>query len=274
MMRAAVSRGWRMIRLGGVASKGYLTAFPGIQQHFHKRGIELDWLLYSSWDALVDAFVEGEVDLAWNGPLAYVKIKRRLEEPCTVVAMRDNDVDLVTHFITRPDSDVATPEDLPGKRFAFGSRGMVEAGLLAHHYLRELGITPEKDLALSTFYEERGPSAHPHERDVVERVLTGEYDSGAVCSTTLERMAEEGTMPHGGIRIIWSSPPYSHCCFTAQSRMDAALTEKITEAFVSMDYADPFGKTVLDAEHCKAFLPGITEGWETLEKAAEEQGLI
>ena len=30
----------------------------------------------------------------------------------------------------------------------------------------------------------------------------------------------------------------------------------------------------MDAEGCKAFLPGITEGWETLEMVAEEQGLI
>ena len=41
-----------------------------------------------SWDALVEAFVnkEVEVDLAWNGPLAYLKIKRRLNDTCQVVA--------------------------------------------------------------------------------------------------------------------------------------------------------------------------------------------
>ena len=48
--------------------------------------------LYSNWDALVDAFVRREIDLAWNGPLAYVpNFKRRLEEPYQVVAMRDVD---------------------------------------------------------------------------------------------------------------------------------------------------------------------------------------
>jgi len=42
-------------------------------------GIELDWVLYSDYDALVEAFVKREIDLAWNAPLAYVKIKRRLD---------------------------------------------------------------------------------------------------------------------------------------------------------------------------------------------------
>ena len=115
-----------MLRLGGVASSTYLVGFPAIKEHFQKQGIDLDWVLYSSWDALVDAFVNKEIDLAWNGPLAYVKIKRRLNDPCQVVAMRDVDVNLVTHFITRPDSDITTVEDLPGKRFALARRGSVE----------------------------------------------------------------------------------------------------------------------------------------------------
>jgi hypothetical protein len=34
------------------------------------------------------------------------------------------------------------------------------------------------------------------------------------------------------------------------------------------------GKTILDGEQCKAFVPGITEGWDMVEKAAEQEGLI
>ena len=131
-----------MLRLGGVASSTYLVAFPAIKQHFQRHGLELDWVLYSSWDALVEAFVRREVDVAWNGPLAYIKIKRRLDDPCQVVAMRDIDVNLVTAFITQPQSAIRTVEDLKGTRFAFGARGSVEAGLLAHHFLKQAGIEP------------------------------------------------------------------------------------------------------------------------------------
>jgi hypothetical protein len=37
-----------------------------------------------------------------------------------------------------------------------------------------------------------------------------------------------------------------------------------------MQYQDPLGKEVLDAEHCKAFVPGITTGWEALASALKE----
>ncbi len=248
--------------------------FPAIKEHFQRQGIDLDWVLYSNWDALVDAFVRREIDLAWNGPLAYVKIKRRLEEPCQVVAMRDVDVDLVTHFITRPNSGILTVEDLMGKSFALGQRSSVEAGLLAYHYLKEAGIDPVRDLKGFTFFDERQPNSLPDQKDVVELVLKGEYDAGAVSSTALDRMEADGSLAKGGVRIFWSSPGYSHCCFTAQNDLDRELSDQITRAFVSMDYQDPIGKTAMDAEGCKAFLPGRTEGWETLEKVAIEQGLI
>src|SRR5207245_5172805 len=107
-------RGGAMLRLGGVASRTYLVAFPAIKQHFQQQGLELDWVLYSSWDALVEAFVRREVDVAWNGPLAYLKIKRRLDDPCQVVAMRDIDVNLVTALLRTPQSDIRTVDDPQG----------------------------------------------------------------------------------------------------------------------------------------------------------------
>ena len=49
---------------------------------------------------------------------------------------------------------------------------------------------------------------------------------------------------------------------------------KVEQALLSVNYGDPLGKTILDAEACKAFVPGIDAGWEALEKAAVEQGLV
>src|SRR6516162_1858505 len=70
-----------MVRLGGAASPSYVGIFRGLQAHFLRHGIELDWVIYSNYDALVDAFARREIDLAWNAPLAYVKTKRRLTVP-------------------------------------------------------------------------------------------------------------------------------------------------------------------------------------------------
>src|SRR6266404_1403104 len=101
-----------------------------------------------------------------------------------------------------------------------------------------------------------------------------EYDAGAVSGRTIEALRADGALAPDGFRIIWSSPGYSHCCFTAHSDMDPALVEKITQTFVAIDAQDPAGKAVLEGEGCSAFVPGVTTGWETLEKAAEQASIL
>ena len=263
-----------MLRLGAVAYAPYVvTIFEGLKRHFHRQGIELDWVLYSHWDALVSAFVTGAVDLAWNGPLAYVKIRRALAEPCRVVAMRDIDVGFTTEFIAHRESSIQQRADLRGKRFAFGSRSSVPAGLLAYHYLKEAGLIPDQDLVY-TFHEERTATDRGDEAVVVDLVATGAYDAGAISGNSLAILRARGRFPDAHVRVFWQSPSYSHCCFTAQRCIDDALAQKITAAFVAMRYDDPEHRQVLELEHCQAFVPGTTEGFDTLEQAAEAEGLI
>ena len=90
----------------------------------------------------------------------------------------------------------------------------------------------------------------------------------------MARLHAAGLVAPESVRVFWTSPGYSHCCFTAHSDTDRALARQITHAFVSMHYDDPLGNTALEAEGCKAFVPGVTAGWEVLEAVAEEEGLL
>jgi phosphate/phosphite/phosphonate ABC transporter binding protein len=264
-----------MLKIGAVAYAPYVvTIFEGIKKHFNRQGVPLDWVLYSNYDALVEAFVRREVDLAWNGPLAYVKIRRRLPEGARVVAMRDIDVNFTTHFITQPAAAIHTLQDLKGKRFAFASRSSVQAGLLAYYFLKQAGIHPDKDLALATFAEERAPDGPAGEAGVIALVRSGEYDAGAVSAHTLRTLQEKGQLRAGDVRVFWSSPAYSHCCFTAHRDIDDELAARITAAFTAMRPDDPEHRQVLELEGCKAFVAGTAEGYDLLEAAAEAEGLV
>ena len=263
-----------MVRLGGSATSSHFDVFQGLEELFRRRGIDLDWVLYSDYDAMVDAFVKGDIDLAWNGPLGYVKIKRLLDQPCQVIAMRDVDIDFVTQFITHSESDILTVEDLPGKRFAFGRRSSEQAGLVPYYVLKQAGMNPDKDLATVSFYEERESRNASDERDVVERVGSGEFDAGAVSKRTLELMAEDGSLPEHSVRVFWSSPAYSHCCFTAQTDMEPQLVDQIESAFLAITGSDDVEKAVLEGEGCDSFVAGVQEGWEIIEEAAVSEGLV
>jgi phosphate/phosphite/phosphonate ABC transporter binding protein len=263
-----------MVRLGGTATIPHLEVFQGLETLFRRRGIEMDWVLYSDYDVMVDAFVAGEIDLAWNGPLGYVKIKRLLEEPCQVIAMRDVDIGFTTHFIARAGSGIETVEDLKGMKFAFGRRSSEQAGLVPHYLLKETGINPSKDLAVASFFEDRASQTRSDERDVVERVASGEFDAGSVSQRTMEAMAEDGSLPREQVRIFFSSPPYSHCCFTAQRELEPALAKEIEAAFLSVTGSDSVEEAVLKGEACNSFVPGIEVGWDLIEAAAVAEGLV
>src|SRR5260370_20331336 len=156
-----------MGRVGGGGLAAYISVLRGLQAHFLRHGIELDWVLYSDYDALVEAFVRREIDLAWNAPLAYVKIKRRLQDPCQVVAMRDVDVNFTTHFITHASSGITTARDLKGKRVALGSRASMQAGVLPYYFFQHLGLHPPHDFAVCRFYYEPPGAPPSDERGVL-----------------------------------------------------------------------------------------------------------
>ena len=263
-----------MIKLGGTGSASHLSAFKGLEAHFKDLGIEVEWVLYSDDMAVVQAFVEGEIDIAWNGPLNYVRIKTQLQEACHVLAMRDVDIDVVTHFVTASTSDVYTLTDLVERNFAFGSRGSVETGLLAHHFLRKFGVDPEVDLQSATFFEERQELGFTPELDVLSRVISGECDAGAVSGPTLDRLIREETIDPSEIRVIWTSESYSHCCFTAQSSMEVELVDRLREGFEAIDADNSVGRAILEAEGCDRIISGQAVGWDVIEEAAREQRLI
>ena len=223
-----------MLRLGGTASPGHITVFRGLKTHFQQQGLALDWVLYADYDALVEAFATREIDLAWNGPISYVHIKQRLHDPCRVVAMRDVDVNFRTQLVTQRDASITTVADLKGKRVALGSRGSAQAGLLPYYFLKQQGLDPQRDSAACTFAEDREPSPLSEERAVVELVRTGAYDAGAVSQRTLEVLTAQGQPIQDTLRVFWSSPGYSHCCFTAHRDLDADVAQHITDAFVAM----------------------------------------
>ena len=159
-------------------------------------------------------------------------------DSCQVIAVRDVDV----NFITRTESGILTVEDLKDSSFAFGRRSSVQAGLLAYSFSKDSGIDPRKDLSVNSFYEDRQSKAKSDEQDVVERVSSGEFDAGAMSQRAMESMAENGALPRDNIRIFWSSPGYSHCCFTSQRDLDLTLVAEIESALLSVTADDPLGK--------------------------------
>ena len=72
----------RALIVGAVATVPESVAlWEGIRAHFAEVGAPMDYTLYSNHERLTDQLMDGEVDVAWLSPLAYVRARRRAGRP-------------------------------------------------------------------------------------------------------------------------------------------------------------------------------------------------
>ena len=134
------------ILLGAVAyDPKVVSIWEGIRQHFRDQGTPLDFVLFSNYEQQVESLLRGHVDIAWNTPLAHVRVKRRSQGRSLSLGMRDSDRDFHAKLIVRRDAGIQALSDLAGKLVAVGSRDSTQARILPLHFLKREG----DDVAIS-----------------------------------------------------------------------------------------------------------------------------
>src|SRR5688572_19949416 len=63
--------------LGAVAyDPKVVTIWDGFRRYFEKLGLSFDYILYTSYERQVEALFAGQIDVAWNSPLAWLESER------------------------------------------------------------------------------------------------------------------------------------------------------------------------------------------------------
>jgi phosphate/phosphite/phosphonate ABC transporter binding protein len=261
-----------LIKVGVVAyDPKVVTIWEGIKEYFTARDIRMDFILFSNYDAQVDALLDGWIDIAWNTNLAYVKVHRRTNGNCGVLAMRDVDVGFTTKIIAATQSGINGIGDLKGKRFALGSRDSGQAAILPVFFLKRNGID-EKDLTTIRFDLDVGKHGDTgtSEVEVLNAVAGGKADAGAVGDQYWARALSENLVDASKVRAIWTSPEYCHCNFTVRSKQDEQRFARWTDALLAMDYNKPSERKILEMEGLKRWVRPQLDGYGALFAAVDE----
>jgi phosphonate transport system substrate-binding protein len=129
------------ILLGAVAYDPKVVAiWEGIRDFFNDCDCPFDFVLFSNYERQVKSLLAGHVDIAWNTPLAHVRVRHQTSGQSLSLGMRDADQDFHSRLIVRTDSGIAGPADLAGKRLAVGSRDSTQARILPLHFLALEGV--------------------------------------------------------------------------------------------------------------------------------------
>src|SRR3954470_10747866 len=170
------------ILLGAVAyDPKVVTIWEGIRDYFRGEGAPLDFALFSNYERQVESLLAGHIDIAWNTPLAHVRVRQRTGGASQSLGMRDSDRDFRAKIVVRKDAGITSLHGLHGKRLAVGSRDSTQARILPLYFLKQEGV----DLArvqvipFDTDLGKHGDTG-TSELDVLRALADGTADSGTV----------------------------------------------------------------------------------------------
>ena len=266
------------ITIGAVAyDPKVVTIWEGMRQYFREEAkLPVEVVLFLSYEAQVQALLAERIDIAWNTNLAYVQCERWSEGRCAPLAMRDTDLVWETKILALGNGPVKTLEDLRGKTLALGSRDSGHAAILPTHFLAAKGMNEGKDYKPLRFNLDVGKHGDTgtSELDVLRAVLDGRADAGAVGSPFWAAMQEKKLVPEGAVSVVWTSPPFHHCMFTARATLPKAERDPFLAALFGMSWDNPKHRPILEAEGLKAWVEPRSEGYASLREAAERQGFF
>jgi ABC-type phosphate/phosphonate transport system substrate-binding protein len=255
----------KALRVGAVSAGGHASAvreiWEGMRAYFAEAGAPILPVYYATYDEQVDALFNGAIDIAWNGPVAYVRCAQR-QGDVRVLAMRDVDVAFTTNLIARRDSGISSIADLRGRRLALGDGGSRQGAILPLYYLRQAGLDPDRDLTV--VHRAAGKTG---DLAVLRALEAGEADAGMLGGPTWQEEQAGGRVREEVIACVWTSTPYSHCNFTALPDIDGDAAARWTAALLKMDYNDPRWRAVMDKEGLTSWQPGTALGYEDLTAA-------
>ncbi len=261
-----------VLRVGAVAyDPKVITIWEGFKLYFEGRGTQIDYVLYSNYDAQVNAMLSGAIDVAWNSPLAWVRSQLDTNGGCRALAMRDTDRDLTTLVLVRKTSGLAALADLKGKTVAVGASDSPQATLIPLEMLASAGVEPGKGCRV-VYHNVMVGKHGDHvggERDAARALAAGHVDAACLLDGNLPLFINEGTLDPGTTVVLAKTPPYDHCNFTARAELPAARYQPFVDGLLAMSFEDPRVRALMEMEGLRRWLPGRTSGYDQLERAVK-----
>lgn len=199
-------------------------------------GLKVGLQLYGGYAEMVGGIRDGQVELAWLGPLSYLEAEDRLRGnrnlrilPIIKPARRGR-ADYVSEIIVRKDSGIDSVAALAGRSMAFVDTESTAGYLLAAGHLIRSGISPQDPLLI-----------HPHfvkqYGNVVLSVLFRKFDAGAVfegAPGVFLKDLERGRRDELKVIARSDSVPYEPIAAIIGGRLPAQKAEQIRGLFLRL----------------------------------------
>jgi len=246
--------------------------FRPVVLHLSKElGMPVEYIATADYAASVEAFINGDVHLAWFGGLSGIRARKAVHG-ARAIAQGKVDPEYRAYFIANRETGIAPGDSFPmairGRRFTFGSKGSTSGRLMPEFFIRE-----HTKMSPKAFFGAEMSFSGSHVR-TANLVQAGTFDAGAMDYKTYDRLVAEGRIDPGKCIVIWKTPTFADYNWTAHPDVDRLFgpgaIDRLQAILVGMK--DPALLAALNRPG--GLIRAANEEWEALARLAEELGLV
>jgi len=239
-----------------------------------KLGIPVEYVPSADYNASVDGFKNGDLQLCWFGGFTGVQARAAVKD-ARAIACGPRDMKFKSYFVANKSLGLTKGADFPmsfkGKKFTFGSAQSTSGRLMPEYFVRKLGGASPKD-----FFGAEPAFSKSHDQ-TMELVAAGTFETGVVDYTVYDKRVKEGKVDPNVVQVIWESPEYCDYQFTAHPILDTTygkgFTDKLQNVLTSIHGDDLKLLAAMDRNE-GGLIACKNEDFETLRKTAIEIGLV
>ena len=233
-------------------------------------GVDVKYVPARDYQASVEMFRNGDVQLAWFGGLTGVQARSAVPG-ARAIAQGAADPAYYSYFIAHASTGLERsgrfPVDIADLTFCFGSESSTSGRLMPEYFIRSnSGQGPAE------FFNQTYGFSGSHDK-TCELVESGRYQAGVVNYKVYDRRVADGSTDPAELKIIWQTPFYADYNFTAhpllETRFGAGFTDRLRVALVAID--DP---ALLRALPRERLIPARNEEFAGIEAVARELGML
>ncbi|GLZ87203.1 putative selenate ABC transporter substrate-binding protein [Metapseudomonas resinovorans] len=265
---AAVSQAAEVLKVSAIPDEApteLLRKFKPLGAYLEKQlGMKVEFVPVADYAAVVESLAADRLDMAWLGGFTFVQTRLKTGNAIPLV-QREQDEKFTSKFISA-DPAVKSLQDLKGKTFAFGSVSSTSGSLMPRYFMQKDGIVPEQFFSRVAY-----SGAHDA---TVAWVQAGKVDGGVLNASVWQKLVDAGKVDTNKVKVFATTPTYYDYNWTVRGTLDPALAEKIKQAFLALDPANPEHKAILDLQAASRFIPTKPENYAGIEEAARSAGLL
>lgn len=226
-------------------------------------GRDVEVSVPATYNAVVEALVSGELDMAYFGGLTYVQARQRADVTplVTEVNPRTGTTKYHSLIITPTESDISEVEQIEGRDFAFGSVSSTSGSLYPSIMLNKAGIDYRTDLGEFTYTGGHDTTA--------QAVANGRVDAGGLEDRIFYDLRDEGVIEEDSVRIVAESEPIEGYPWVVRDDLSGEDKEALAGAYLNMENPE-----LLDLMRAESYERVTADDYDYTEKQARALDLI